>query len=323
MQMGVLGSLLEAIGNTPLVRLDRIRPFGAATILAKMEQLNPSGSVKARPAYAMVRAAEQARLLHPRSILVEASSGNQGIALAMVGAVLGYRVRIVMPEGMSEERAQIMRAYGAEIEITPAGANISEAIANARRRTEQLAAADANVFLTEQFGNPANPAAHDETTAREVLAALPTGSRIDALVSGIGTGGTLTGVGRALRRAFPGMLVVAVEPEHAAILAGGPVTQHAQQGIGDGLVPDVLDRELIEELMVVSDEDALATARLLARLEGAFCGYTSGSNVCAAMRVAARLGEAATVLTLCPDTGERYLSVGITGDREVDAGSRS
>lgn len=316
----VLGSILEAIGQTPLVSLDRVRPAGAARILAKVELLNPSGSVKARPAYAMVRAAEEQGLLRPDSILVEASSGNQGIALAMIGAVLGYRVVIVMPSGMSSERAAIIRAYGAETIITDAGRNISEAIANATGRARQMAADDPRVFYVQQFSNLANPQAHEDTTAAEILAALgpyTPDTRIDAFLAGIGTGGTLTGVGRVLKGRFPGMQVIAVEPDRAAILSGGQVHDHIQQGIGDGVIPDVLDVPLIDRTVIVSDDQAVATARLLARKEGLFTGISAGSNVCAAMRVASELGPGGTVVTICPDTGERYLSMGIAGGEVV------
>ncbi len=307
----VLGSALEAIGGTPLVALDRIRPAGAARILAKAELLNPSGSIKARPAYAMVRAAEREGLIGPGSVLVEASSGNQGIALAMVGAVLGYRVVIVMPEGMSSERAAIIRAYGAETVITDPGANISEAIANATAEAGRLAAADPRMFYVRQFSNPANPDAHAAGTAQEILAALGPGVNLAAFVAGIGTGGTLTGVGRVLRERFPGVRIIAVEPANAAILSGGEITGHIQQGIGDGLLPDVLDTGLIDSSVTVTDDEAFATARLLARREGLFCGISSGSNVCAAMRVAQEFGPAENVVTVCPDNGERYLSLGI------------
>ena len=308
-------TILSAIGDTPLVTLDRMRPDGGARILAKIELLNPSGSVKARPAYAMVRAAEEQALINPASVLVEASSGNQGIALAMVGAVLGYRVIIVMPSTMSRERIDLIRAYGAEVELTDPGDNITEAIANAKGRAEELAAADPNVFFTGQFSNPANPQAHAETTAREVLDALEPGARIDAFVCGIGTGGTLTGAGQVFKREFPDAKVVAVEPTKAAFLSGWAIEDHIQQGIGDGLLPEVLDTSLIDEIVTVTDEAAMATARLLARREGLFAGISAGSNVWAAKQVAARLGPARTVLTLCPDNGERYLSLGIISEQ--------
>lgn len=306
---GVLGSILEAVGRTPLVALDRIRPAGSARVVAKLEALGPSGSVKARPALAMILEAERRGLLGPESVVVEASSGNTGIALSMVCAVLGYRAKIVMPQGMSPERKQLMEAYGAEVILTGAGDNITEALENALRRVEELAAADPRVFVAGQFSNPANPAAHRHTTAAEIIAQLGPGGRADAFVAGVGTGGTLTGAGGALKRAYPGLVCVAVEPSGAAVLSGGTVGTHVQQGIGDGIIPDVLDRSLIDEVIQVTDGDAVATARLLARREGVLAGVSSGSNVWAAMQVAARLGEDRVVVTICPDTGERYLSL--------------
>ncbi|MDP2873628.1 MAG: cysteine synthase A [Bacillota bacterium] len=309
----VLSSILEAVGRTPLVELGRLRPAGAARIVAKVEALNPSGSVKARPALAMVRDAERRGLLTPDSIIVEASSGNQGIALSMVCAVLGYRVKIVMPRTMSPERQEIMQAYGAEVILTEPGANISETLENALRRVRDLAAEDRRVFVTGQFDNPANPAAHRLTTAAEIVEQLGPGARADAFVAGVGTGGTLTGAGGALKQAYPGLRVIAVEPAGAALLSGGQVGDHIQQGIGDGIVPQVLDRGLIDEVIQVTDEDAVATARLLARKEGLLVGVSAGSNVWAAMRVAERLGDGKTVVTLCPDTGERYLSLDVLG----------
>ncbi len=244
---------------------------------------------------------------------MEASSGNQGIALAMVGAVLGYRVIIVMPSTMSSERASIIKAYGAETVLTEPGRNISEAIANATGRARQMAAEDPRMFYVDQFSNRANPQAHAETTAQEILAATGPDMRIAAFVAGIGTGGTLTGAGRALKARFPRMEVVAVEPEHAAVLSGGPTGDHIQQGIGDGLIPDVLDVGIIDRTVIVTDEEALATARLLARREGLFTGVTAGSNVYAALRVAGELGPDEAVVTVCPDNGERYLSIDIAG----------
>jgi cysteine synthase len=305
----VKSSILEAIGRTPLVDLSRIRPPGAARVLAKIEALNPSGSVKARPALAMIRDAERRGLLREDSIVVEASSGNQGIALSMVCAVLGYRAMIVMPESMSAERQEIMRAYGAEVVLTDPGGNITEALHNALRRVDQLAAEDPRVFVTAQFRNPANPEAHRKTTAAEIIDQIGPDGPVDAFVAGIGTGGTLTGAGGALRSAYPGVKLVAVEPEAAAILSGLPIGNHVQQGIGDGIIPDVLDRALIDEVVKVTDNDAVETARLLARREGLLAGVSSGSNVWAALRVAERLGPGKVVVTLCPDTGERYLSL--------------
>lgn len=302
-------NVLEAIGETPLVYLGKLSPAGGARIFAKLEAVNPGGSIKSRTALAMIEAAEQAGLLKPGSIIVEASSGNQGIALAMIGAVKGYAVRIIMPESMSSERRKLIQAYGAEVELTPAGSDISEALAIARQRAAELAAKDERVFLPRQFDNPANPAVHKNITAQEIVSQL--GGPVDALLAGFGTGGTLTGIGEALKAINPGIRIYAVEPENAAVLSGGKIGQHIQQGIGDGFIPAVLNTRLIDCTVVVSDQDALATARRLARREGLFCGISSGANVYAAIRIAEQLGEGKTVVTILPDTGERYLSTAL------------
>lgn len=299
-------NVLEAIGGTPMVYLRRVSPKGGARIFAKLESSNPGGSIKSRTALGMVEAAERAGLLSPDSILVEASSGNQGIALAMIGAVKGYQVRIIMPENMSRERRQLIEAYGAEIVLTPSGSNITEAIQTALDAARQMAECDSRVFLPKQFDNPANPDIHRKTTAQELLQQID--FSLDALVAGIGTGGTLTGIGEVLKSAFPAMKVYAAEPENAAILSGREIGHHVQQGIGDGLIPSIVNRELIDDIVLVKDEDALQTARLLARSEGLFCGISSGSNVYASIQVAKRLGEGGNVVTVLPDTGERYLS---------------
>ncbi len=305
-------SILEAIGCTPLVELQRVRPSGSR-ILVKMEALNPGGSVKCRPAYAMIRAAEAQGLLRPGSVIVEATSGNQGIALSMVGAALGYRVRIVMPANMSQERQAIIRAYGADLVLTDPGADIGEAIRNALAAVEQMAQEDPRVFVAGQFNNPANPRSHYETTGSEIVEQVGEQGPVHAFVSGIGTGGTITGVGRLLKKTYPGCLVVAAEPEKAPLISGGQVGHHLQQGIGDGIMPSILDPDLVDETVLVSDEDAVATAARLAREEGLFVGVSSGTNVYAALRVAERMGPGKTVVTLCPDTGERYLSMGVLG----------
>jgi cysteine synthase A len=310
---GIHRSILEAIGRTPLIELQRVRPPDGR-ILVKMESLNPGGSVKCRPAHAMVRDAERQGLLRPDSIIVEASSGNQGIALCMVGAALGYRVRIVMPANMTRERQAIIRAYGAELVLTDPGNDIGEAIGNALAVVERMAGEDPRVFVPGQFANPANPQSHYQTTAQEILEQIGTEGQVDAFVSGIGTGGTLTGVGRALKEAYPGCLVVAAEPQKAAILSGGQIGHHLQQGIGDGIVPPVLDLTIVDRTVLVSDEAAMATASRLAREEGMMVGISSGTNVHAALMIARDLGAARTILTICPDTGDRYLSIGPVGE---------
>lgn len=301
----VLDNILQAIGGSPVVALKRVARDVEASVLAKVEGLNPGGSIKARTALGMIEAAEREGLLGPNSIIVEATSGNQGIGLAMVGAVKGYRVRIVMPASMSMERRLLIGAYGAEVVLVPDRGDIGESIDACLRLTEEMAREDRRVFLPRQFANQANPAYHRLTTAAEIISQV---GRVDAFVCGIGTGGTLTGVGEVLKERWPQTLVVAVEPENAAILSGGRMGCHVQQGIGDGLVPPILNRDIIDEIEVVSDGQALAAARRLAREEGILAGVSSGSNCAAALNVARRLGKGKTVLTVLPDTGERYLS---------------
>ncbi len=309
----IKASILEAVGQTPLVEMNRVRPANGTRLLAKMEFLNPGGSIKIRPAYAMVMAARADGRLKPDSIIVEATSGNQGIALCLVGAALGYKVRIVMPANMSVERQTLMRSYGAELVLTEPGRDIGEAIRIAKATAERMAKEDPRVFFASQFTNPANPAAHRDGTAAEIIAQIGRGGRVDAFVSGIGTGGTITGIGQTLKKEFPGCLVVAAEPSNAAILAGGCIGHHVQQGIGDGLIPEVLDTKLIDRLVTVSDEDAVAMARRLAMEEGLFAGVSSGTNVWAALQLAETLGPGKTIVTICPDTGERYLSLNLFG----------
>lgn len=311
----VYRSVLDVIGGTPLVELQRLGRHTGCRLLAKLECLNPGGSVKSRTAWWMVQCARQRGLVSPDTILVEATSGNQGIGLAMVGAALGLRVRIVMPENMSRERQLLMRAYGAEVVLTPAGEDIGEAIRRAMETARRMAAEDPRVFWVNQFANPDNPDVHSKVTAHEIL--MDVDGAVDAFVSGIGTGGTITGIGRELKSRYPGCLVVAAEPENAAILSGGKLGHHIQQGIGDGLIPEVLDRRVIDRIMVVPDEDALRTARSLARLEGIFAGVSSGTNVWTAIKVAEELGPGKTVVTLLPDGGERYLSAGLVEEGVV------
>lgn len=278
-------NILEAIGKTPMVQLNRIRPANGSRILVKVEALNPGGSIKIRPAYAMVMAAKAQGLLKPDSTIVEATSGNQGT----------------------------MRSYGAELILTDPGRDIGEAIETAKRTAEEMARKDSRVFFASQFTNPANPGAHRATTAAEIIDQVGETGWVDAFVSGIGTGGTITGVGEQLKAKYPGCLVVAAEPSEAAILSRKPIGNHIQQGIGDGLIPDVLNRAIIDRLVLVTDKDAVATARRLAEEEGLFVGISSGTNVWAALRVAETLGPDKTVVTLCPDTGERYLSLNVFG----------
>ncbi len=298
----VADSVLDLIGNTPMVRLNRLPKPGSATIYAKLESLNPAGSVKDRIALAMVEAAERAGILKPGDTIVEPTSGNTGIGLAMVAAVKGYRLILTMPEDMSIERRRLLQRFGAEIVLTPAIEGMTGAVYAA-----QELVAKHGYFMPQQFENPANPEIHRQTTAREILEA--TDGRVDAVVIGIGTGGTITGVGEVLKQEVPGVLVVGVEPARAPVLAGGKFRPHAIQGLGASFVPGVLNRKVIDELIHVRDEDAIATAARLTREEGLLVGVSSGANVFAALQVAERLGAGKVVVTVLPDTGERYLTM--------------
>ncbi len=295
-------SVLDLIGNTPMVRLNRLPRPGSATVYAKLESLNPAGSVKDRIALAMVEAAERAGILKPGDTIVEPTSGNTGIGLAMVAAVKGYRLILTMPEDMSLERRRLLQRFGAEIILTPAIEGMTGAVYAARELVEKC-----GYFMPQQFENPANPEIHRQTTAREILEA--TDGKVDAVVIGIGTGGTITGVGEVLKQEVPGVLVVGVEPARAPVLAGGKFRPHAIQGMGASFVPGVLNREVIDELIHVRDEDAIATAARLTREEGLLVGISSGANVFAALQVAERLGAGKVVVTILPDTGERYLTM--------------
>lgn len=301
----VYDNLLQAIGGTPIIRLQRIGQETGCEILVKFEGVNPGGSIKSRTAYGMIQAAEAAGILHENSIIVEPTSGNQGIGLAMIGAVRGYRVRIIMPESMSIERRLLIQAYGAEVVLVPDAGDIGETIAACMQLAMQMAREDPNVFVPNQFVNPANPDIHRRSTAAEILAAV---SRADAFVAGVGTGGTITGVGEVLKERWPHLQIMAVEPENAAILTGRPLGNHIQMGIGDGLIPENLRTDLLDGTLIVSDEEALDMSRRLAREEGILCGISSGSNVAGAVQMARRLGPGKVILTILPDTGERYLS---------------
>ncbi len=305
----VARSILEAIGNTPMVELRNVARDTGCRLLAKLEGLNPGGSVKSRTAYWMVKNAWDRGEIGPDSVLVEATSGNQGIGLAMVGAAMGLKVRIVMPENMSRERQALMKAYGAEVVLTPAGNDIGEAIMTAIEVAREMAQKDPKVFLVNQFANPDNPDAHRKFLAQEIITQV--GGPIDAFISGVGTGGTITGVGEVLKERYSNCVVVAAEPENGALLSGGKVGHHIQQGIGDGLIPEILNREIIDRFVLVSDQAALETSRLLAQKEGLFVGVSSGTNVYAALQVARDLGPGKTVVTLLPDGGERYLTSNI------------
>ncbi|MFN8523143.1 MAG: cysteine synthase A [Chloroflexota bacterium] len=300
---GVAASVVELIGNTPLVSLNRVVPTGGAAVLAKVESLNPAGSIKDRIAIAMIEQAERDGLIQPGSTIVESTSGNTGIGLAMVAAARGYRLILTMPEDMSLERRQLLARFGAELHLTPA----IEGMTGAVYAASELLREHPDYFMPRQFDNPANPEIHRRTTAREILA--QTGGRIDAFVAGVGTGGTITGVGQVLRQEAPSAIVVAVEPARSPVLQGGSPRPHAIQGIGASFVPGVYDASVVDRILGVDDDAAYAMMSRLAREEGLLVGVSSGANVHAACQIAAELGHGKTVVTVLCDTGERYLSV--------------
>ena len=305
----IYNNILEAVGNTPLIRLNNLTSPGDAEILVKFEGLNVGGSIKTRVALNMIEAAEEKGLLNSDSIIVEPTSGNQGIGLALVGAVKGYKVRIIMPDSVSEERRLLIRQYGAELVLIHDNDNIGECIDRCIEEAQRMKREDSRVFVPDQFSNPDNVAAHLIGTGKELIEQA--GGRIDGFCSGIGTGGTITGVGGVLRKANPDTLIWAAEPENAAILSGGAIGSHLQMGIGDGLIPPILDQSLIDRIEIVTDDEAINTTRLLASKEGIMCGISSGTNVCAALRMAKLLGKGKRVVTILPDTAERYFSVGL------------
>ncbi len=299
-------NVLQLIGATPMVRLNRVVPEGAAAIFGKLENLNPGGSVKDRIALAMIEEAERRGVLKPGATIVEPTSGNTGIGLALVAAVKGYRLVLTMPEDMSIERRRLLERLGAEIVLTPAIEGMTGAVFAAQQMVEK----DPNCFMPQQFENPANPEIHRRTTAREILAA--TGGNIDAFVAGVGTGGTITGVGEVLREELGRRVhIVAVEPARSPVLSGGRPGMHGIQGIGASFVPGVLNREVYDEVIRVEDRDAFAMTKRLAREEGLLVGISSGANVFASIKVAQRLGPGKVVVTILCDTGERYLSVNL------------
>lgn len=299
---GITGSILDAIGKTPLIMLNRIIGADSAEILAKVESLNPGGSVKDRIALAMIEAAEREGILRPGSVVVEPTSGNTGIGLAMVCAVKGYKCILTMPQTMSLERIYILKTYGADVVLTPHAQGMKGAI----KKAEEIHKKTPCSFMPQQFKHPANPQAHRQTTAREILA--QTKGLINAFVAGVGTGGTITGVGEVLKGYDSGIRVIAVEPETSAVLSGKEHKAHKIQGIGAGFIPDILNRNVIDEIITVSDRDAYEAAKLLARKEGIFCGPSSGAALVAALKTAKALGAGKRVVTVFPDTGERYFS---------------
>lgn len=298
--------VLEAVGNTPLIRLNRMTDPEDAEVLVKFEAVNIGGSVKTRTALNMIQAAEKDGRIGPDTIIVEPTSGNQGIGLALIGAVKGYKTRIIMPDSVSEERRKLVKNYGAEVVLIHDEGNIGACIEKCMQTALQMAKDDPNVFVPQQFENEANSQAHREQTGQEIL--KQAGKPIHGFCSGIGTGGTITGVGEALREQNPDILIWAIEPEHAAILSGKKVGSHIQMGIGDGVIPKILHQDVYQDIVIVTDEEALATARELAAKEGLMCGITGGTNVAAALRMAKKLGKGKTVVTILPDTAERYFS---------------
>ena len=299
-------NILDAMGQTPLIRLSRMNKPGNAEILVKFEGLNVGGSVKTRTAYHMICAAEREGKITKDTVIVEPTSGNQGIGLALVGAVRGYKTIIIMPDSVSVERKKLVEHYGAEVILIHDDGDIGKCIQTCLETALDMAAKDKNVFVPQQFENENNTLAHKSFTAQEILEQA--GGPIDGFCSGIGTGGTITGIGETLKAQNPNIEIWAVEPEHAAILAGGTVGTHLQMGIGDGLIPKILNRDIFNHIHIVTDEDAIRTAKELASLEGIMCGISSGTNVAAALKLAEQLGEGKRVVTILPDTAERYFS---------------
>lgn len=302
----IYDNVLDAVGQTPLIRLNRMVDEDSAEILVKFEGLNVGGSIKTRTALNMIRKAEKDGLINKDSIIVEPTSGNQGIGLALVGAVRGYRTIIIMPDSVSEERRLLIRHYGAEVKLIhdagDIGACIDECLKTALRMKEE----DPRVFVPQQFANYNNVKAHKKYTALEIMQQCA--DTIDGFCSGIGTGGTITGIGEVLKAQYPNIEIWAVEPENAAILAGGTIGTHMQMGIGDGLIPEILNTNIYDAIYVVTDDEALSTAKRLAREEGLMCGISSGTNVAAALKLAKKLGKGKRVVTVLPDTAERYFS---------------
>lgn len=303
----IYNNILEAIGNTPMIKLNHLAPKDGADILVKFEGLNVGGSIKTRTAFNMLKAAEEEGLIDKNSIIVEPTSGNQGIGLALVSAVKGYRTIIIMPDSVSEERRKLLRHYGAEVHLVHDGGDIGKCIMECLKTAEKMAEEDERVFIPQQFKNPNNTLAQINYTAQEILEQTE-GMPIHGFCSGIGTGGTITGVGQVLKDHNPDIEIWAVEPENAAMLAGGSIGTHIQMGIGDGIIPDILNTDIYDDICIVTDEEALEMAKRLARREGILCGISAGTNVVAAVRLAEKLGPGKTVVTILPDTAERYFS---------------
>lgn len=303
----IYDNVLDAIGHTPMIRLNRMNNDpDSAEVLVKFEGLNVGGSIKTRTAYNMIRQAEKEGIINKDTIIVEPTSGNQGIGLALIGAVRGYRTIIIMPDSVSEERRKLVRHYGAEVILIHDAGNIGDCIDECLATAMRMAKEDKNVYVPQQFENPANPMVHKHHTGLEIMEQVA--GPIHGFCSGIGTGGTISGIGEVLKAQNPAITIWAVEPENAAILAGGTIGTHLQMGIGDGLIPENLNQNIYDDVYIVTDEEAIQTAKDLARLEGIMCGISSGTNVAAALKLAKKLGKGKTVVTVLPDTAERYFS---------------
>ena len=302
----ICNNILEALGNTPIIRLSNMVDPDSAEILVKFEGLNVGGSIKTRTAYNMIKTAIDQGIIKEETIIVEPTSGNQGIGLALVGAVLGIKTKIIMPDSVSEERRLIVNHYGAEVILVHDAGNIGDCIEECVKLALKMQAEDSRVFVPQQFENPANPEIQRNQTAREILEQVD--GPIHGFCSGIGTGGTITGIGEVLKEANPDIEIWAVEPEDAAILSGGSIGTHIQMGIGDGVIPKILNQNIYNDICIVKDDEALSTAKELASKEGIMCGISSGTNVAAAIKLAKKLGKGKTVVTVLPDTAERYFS---------------
>ena len=307
----ICNNVLEALGNTPMIKLNKLVDDSCADVYVKFEGLNVGGSIKTRTAYAMILKAEKEGKIGPDSIIVEPTSGNQGIGLALVGAVRGYTTRIIMPDSVSEERRKLVEHYGAQVILVHDDGNIGECIENCVKLAEKMKKDDERVFVPQQFENVANVQIQRKATAVEILKDID--GPIHGFCSGIGTGGTITGIGEVLKEHNPDIEIWAVEPENAAILSGGSIGTHIQMGIGDGLIPKIFNPDIYDEIHIVRDEDALRCAKELASKEGLMCGISSGTNVCAAIEMAKALGKGKTVVTVLPDTAERYFSTPLFG----------
>ena len=308
----ICNNILEAMGNTPMIRLQHMTDDDSAEILVKFEGLNVGGSIKTRTAYNMILDAENRGLIDKDTIIVEPTSGNQGIGLALVGAVRGYRTKIIMPDSVSEERRKLVKHYGAEVILVHDAGNIGDCIQECVEIAQKMQEEDSRVFVPQQFENPANPQIHRDRTALEILEQVD--GSIDGFCSGIGTGGTITGIGETLKEKNPDMEIWAVEPRDAAILSGGSIGTHVQMGIGDGVIPAILNQEIYNDICIIEDDEALQVSKDLAAKEGILCGISSGTNVAAALKMAKKLGKGKTIVTVLPDTAERYFSTPLFDD---------